>query len=303
MTERVDWERVAHAWRRLGEIPASDFDRLRDGLADEARALVDADWVAIMIVTLDEDPAGPLGGWRARVCESPHVEHARYLEMVRVMRSGAYLQDPAVGRLLVGLGGHRVIGRPPEAPSTAMRASLDGWGVSDQIIGIVALGPTVELYIAASRVGRGRAFSASEHAFLRAFLDGAVTQARHLVRSYGLLGPVSLTPRQRQAVAHLLRGMSEKEMAAELGISAATAHEYVVEVDHASFDAQGAAKPEEFRALAVLATGNDRELMGRQKAVIDEIGGAGPDARRPLKHVTTREAAPDEALGRVVPKR
>lgn len=225
----LDWETIAHSWCRLGEVPPADFDALRDALANESRALTGADWTAVMIASVDDEPSTALGGWRAKVLESPHIQDAQYLEMVRAMRQGLYLQDPMTLRIFVGLGKHRVIRRVPGPAAGEMRAKLDGWGVRDQMIGIVALGPAVELYLFTTRLGGRFPFGEGEEAALAAWLPGACTTARHFVRSHGLLGPVALSPRQRQVVAHLLRGRSEKELAGDLGITAATAHEHLMD--------------------------------------------------------------------------
>lgn len=226
------WHDIAQAWRRLAAIPPRDFDGLRDGLADEARALFAADWVALMVGVLEEDPNGPLDGWRAKLVENPHVDARTFTEMAAAMRAGLYVHDPTVRRVVAGAGRSRVVTRDPgplpEGPRP-MRDKLDAWGIRDQILGVVTLTPEVELYFAVTRLGDAPEFTADDVRLLQAFLDGTETPARHLARSYGLLGPVPLTPRQRQAVSLLLRGLSEKEMAAEIGVSTSTAHEYVVE--------------------------------------------------------------------------
>jgi len=226
------WHDIAHAWRRLGAISPRDFDHLRDGLADEARALVNADWVAIMIGALDEAPTTPLGGWRVKLLENPHVDGPTFKEMAEAMRQGLYIHDPTVRRVVAEAGRTRVVARTkgplPDGPKP-MREKLDTWGIRDQILGIVSLNPETELYLAVTRLGDACEFNEEDERVLRSFLDGIESTARHLTRSHGLLGPVPLTPRQRQAVSLLLRGMSEKEMAGALGVTQSTAHEYVVE--------------------------------------------------------------------------
>jgi DNA-binding CsgD family transcriptional regulator len=224
------WQAIAQSWRRLGAIPPRDFDALRNGLADEVRELMRSDWAAVLIATLDEDPAGPLRGWRAKLVETGHVDAPTYAQMAAAMRAGLYIHDPNVQRLVADAGKTRVLPRVAPKPGPApMREKLDAWGVSDQLCGILPMSPTVEVFLFATRLGAAPAFTEEEQRAFRAFLDGAEVVARHLARSHGMLGPVQLAPRQRQAVALLLHGMSEKEMAAELGVTQATAHEYVVE--------------------------------------------------------------------------
>lgn len=226
------WEAIAHAWRRLGAIPPNDFDQLRDGLADETRALLGADWVALLIGTLDEDPAGPLRGWRAKLVETPHVDTLTFRQMEEAMRRGLYLQDPHTARVVVEAGRTRVVGRlRGEAPPgpTPMRNQLDAWGIKDQLTGIINLTREVEVYVFVTRLGEAPAFSEADQSLLLSFIDGVSVPARHFARSYGMLGPVALTPRQRAVVSLLLRGMSEKDAAAAMGVSASTAHDYIVE--------------------------------------------------------------------------
>lgn len=222
------WEPIAHSWRRLGEVTPADFDGLRDTIASEANAVTRSDWTAVMIVSLDDDPSTALGGWRGKVLESPHVHDAQYAEMVRLMRAGWYLHDPNTPRIFVGLGKHRVVRREGTKADTPTRAKLVDWGIRDQMVGVVAVGPTVEVYLLTTRTTNEVLFDDEDAAQLDAWLPGVETAARHFVRSHGLLGASAFSPRQRQVVAHLLRGRSEKELADDLGTSQATAHEHVV---------------------------------------------------------------------------
>lgn len=226
------WRQIAHAWRRLAEIPPAAFDRLRDGLADEAVRLVDADWAALMVATIDVEPDGdPLFGWRLQLVDSPHVAAHLRAEMIEAMRRGLYVNDRRSRLHASNAGRTRVSLRTdgePDATDDQMRQRLDAWGVADQLVAALPLADDVELYFAVSRLVGRPAFTTADRDRLRDALDGFRASAVHFVRSYGLFGPVALAPRERQAVALLLRGLSEKELADRLGIRPATAHEYVV---------------------------------------------------------------------------
>jgi len=101
--------------------------------------------------------------------------------------------------------------------------------ISDRIVGGFVLTPSLELYVGLDRRGRGRPFGADARETMRACLQGLRWLHRRVAWSYGLLGAEqALSPRERRVLRGLLRGWSEKQLAHELQISAASAHQYVV---------------------------------------------------------------------------
>lgn len=95
--------------------------------------------------------------------------------------------------------------------------------------------------------GRGARFSERERLFVQLVHE----ELSHDWNRLESASAVSLTPRQRQVLAQLLAGASEKEVAYELGVSPHTAHEHVKAIHRA----YGARSRGELLAFAAKAKG------------------------------------------------
>jgi len=100
--------------------------------------------------------------------------------------------------------------------------------IDDQLTSVYRISDTGDISVLALHRAQGeREFSPREHRLL-SFFHGELGRliGRALVSSLEP-GPDNLPPRLRQTLACLLEGDTEKQVAARLGVSHATAHQYV----------------------------------------------------------------------------
>lgn len=97
----------------------------------------------------------------------------------------------------------------------------------------------IDRYRSRADGARGRPFAARDAAIAAGALRGVRSLHRQLMMSHGLLaGDKLLSPVERQILFGLLRGNTEREIAAELGQKPATVHKYVGDL-HARFGVNG----------------------------------------------------------------
>jgi DNA-binding CsgD family transcriptional regulator len=158
--------------------------------------------------------------------------HALYMAYMRDLRPGG---DP-IFQALQRVPGQLVVCTRRQVVSDTVWYRSAAWDdyrrpieIDNQLTSVYQLpGGGAVSVIALLRAPREREFSPREHQLLR-FFHGEL--GRLIGRS--LVGPTepsddALSPRLRQTLACLLEGDSEKQVAARLGVSHATAHQYVM---------------------------------------------------------------------------
>ncbi|HTX75527.1 MAG TPA: LuxR C-terminal-related transcriptional regulator [Terracidiphilus sp.] len=238
-----DQDNVIRLWHELMEFPASSpqdaLDYCLRALAQEVGA-VNATWVG---AAREKDwerrnPLDPLLGWRPRICLTLHPTDAwqRAHEVAMDAVRNNYM-DPQTVALASQFGQNRcflrdeVVSDRDWKRDRINREVLAPLGIGQRLIGAAATAPGAESYLIFDRESRGRGFSARERDLLAFFLRGSALLHRELLQMHGLLNALRpLSPRERDVLRLLLTGISEREIAATLGLTPATTHQYVVAV-------------------------------------------------------------------------
>jgi DNA-binding NarL/FixJ family response regulator len=120
---------------------------------------------------------------------------------------------------------------PEELESTPSQEAIGRLGVSDRIISAMPVSDWAEVYFGYDRMDHSKDFSEDERHLAEDTLRGLSWLGRNIALCYGLLfGNGALAPREREALTHLLNGLSEKQVAAVMDITKASAHQYVVSI-------------------------------------------------------------------------
>ncbi len=104
-------------------------------------------------------------------------------------------------------------------------------GHSDRVMGILPINARVELHIGLHRGPELPDFVEAERDALGRVLPGLFAIGYRWALAHGLIGDArSLSPRERQTLRGLLSEMSEKQIAAKLGVRPKSLHQYVVAI-------------------------------------------------------------------------
>ena len=164
-------------------------------------------------------------GWRDEAAETAWREYA---DTVPLQRTPEYTRIVNAAGQAVVLSRDDVWERSAWYRSRTFNERHRPSGIDDYILSIVAV-PSIDLFhsLWVHRAVGDRAFTARQRqtlSLLHAELGADIGRALSSPTEPNLH---SLTPRQRDALDALLEGDSEKQVAARLGISISTAHEYV----------------------------------------------------------------------------
>ena len=137
---------------------------------------------------------------------------------------------------------------------------IERHGYSDRIIGVYALGPSTEVHIHFDRRVDQRPFDEAARVLFEVALAGLGRLCRWLALSYGVNSEGNpLSARDRELLNVLLQGSSEKQIAAQMGLTPGSLHQRVVRL-YRRFGVSGRA---EFMALW-LAPNVERRSIGAQ---------------------------------------
>ena len=101
-------------------------------------------------------------------------------------------------------------------------------GVVDRLVGVVPIGRRAQMVVAFDRLRGQKQFTDKDGATLVCALALIARVARDATLCRGVDTPLS--PRERETLRHLLGGASEKQMAADMGLTPASLHQMVVKV-------------------------------------------------------------------------
>jgi DNA-binding CsgD family transcriptional regulator len=267
-------------WERLAEFPAGATDAQLRCMQDWLACAIRADnviWIGAVRVLRGARARGdPFLGWRLRGRATLKPEPEAYRE-----QHAAYYANDHYGRLtrgyyershsdrvrlvhagmtgtasLAGAGAFRVhCLRDPEFLDYAAFRHTEHYRLYYRIPGIVdrmTIGYPVDAdsesfflidrYRARADGGRGRPFSARDAAIAGGAVRGVRALHRQTLMSHGLLGGDKLlSPVERQILFGLVRGDTERAIAAALGQKPATLHKYVRDL-HARFGVRSRAE-------------------------------------------------------------
>ena len=106
-------------------------------------------------------------------------------------------------------------------------------GLSDRMVGVHHLRAGVEAFVICDREAPRHPFEPRERDLLKNLLERTQPFFYRLCVSYGLLndeGMEALTRREREALLLMLGPKTEKEMAAHMGLTPRSMHQYVIRV-------------------------------------------------------------------------
>ena len=239
----AQWRAIASLSSELAEHPIHDVDtsyaRLLDWLCDSMGArsavVVLAKHEAMSLADQRRDS---LSGWRPRRViyhrESPENIRLRQAWHAEAVRREPDLHTEGLARTA---GRHRATLRRDlvgDAEWARCRFSNELWplvGIGDRLMGASAADARAEVFCGMERAKGDRPFGEREKAVMAAVVEQTAWLHRRFAWSHGLIrASALLTPRERAIVANLLSCGSEKQVAAALGLTERTTHQYVVGV-------------------------------------------------------------------------
>ena len=233
-------EHVSALWDELADYPAAQTDAALVHLMKTLCGWLKADnatWVGgVRIASGVVARRDPQHGWRGRavrhLAAPPALAHAS--------RKAARGQDTDPGmttRALTARAGafrhHRLrdgfVDFEAFRRTAHYRAYYEGMGIADRIWVACPVSRDAESYFLFDLYRTRRRFSAADAAAAGEALRGLKWFHRNVMVSYGLLAArTALSLVQRKLLAALLTERSEKEIAASLGLTPGTTHQYVV---------------------------------------------------------------------------
>ncbi len=229
-------EQIHALWDRLADFDATQIDAALNHLLESLCVLVgakNAEWFGAVRLP-DSLPQDPVHGWRPPVVHFLHADkklQASVKEQARLLELG--VANEVLVRLVATSGRFRASRLSDLAPpgwfdSAFYREHYLDCGREDAIYVAFPINSDTESYVGLFRaVGQPR-FTARDRDVAAYALRGIKWLHRQLLLSHGLfIAGTGLTPVERSVLKHLLTGLTEKQIAAELGHSHHTTHEYV----------------------------------------------------------------------------
>jgi DNA-binding CsgD family transcriptional regulator len=234
-----DLRAVERLWRELAEFPLGAADQKLQHCFRELARLTGAANVYWVAGGLEKPvPRGDwMRGWRVRAFfHLHHDDHQDRLLAAAARHVGAGLRDPHTEAIIATAGVTRAFLRHEIVDDRVWRRAwmfnevLLPLGITDRLIGAHAVDARHESYIGLDRA-QGRPFGERERDLLRLFLAGAPRFHGDIMRAHGLIDCVTpLTLREQQVLPLLLTDLTEKQIAAELGVGWRTAHQHAVSI-------------------------------------------------------------------------
>jgi len=140
--------------------------------------------------------------------------------------------DPYTKKKLQDAGKTRVYrGEPAASPGDFDGLWSDRDYIGDRMTGVATLDDNAESYLLVDRL-KGHGFSLAEEAQLLAALVDFPRLHHWLFLERGLIPPAArpFSPREREVISLLLQSLSEKEIAASMGLSISTVHGYILDI-------------------------------------------------------------------------
>lgn len=229
-------EQVYSIWDGLADFDAAQVDRAVEYLMASLCDLVgaqNADWIGAVRLT-DAAAEDPAGGWRPKAVRFLHpTEKLIAAVKQQTRRVDQRLINDAAAKIVAMSGRFRAcrlcdVVPPDWFESDFYRDYFRGCDREDAIYVAFPVNEDAESYVGVFRaVGRQR-FTAAERDLVGYAVRGIKWFHRQMLLSHGLLvANAPLTPVERLVLRGLLAGLPEKQIAADLGRSYHTTHEYV----------------------------------------------------------------------------
>ncbi|HET8849567.1 MAG TPA: helix-turn-helix transcriptional regulator [Marinobacter sp.] len=236
MIEKETLNQIHRLWDELPNFPASASEASLRHLLDSVGTLVNADhgyWLASL--RMDHCSADDvMQGWRPGPIyyyQALDVDKKLHKIAVREIESGE--PNESVVNHIRNAGTFRAtLLRDHVSPaffeSSHYRSLYQARSISDTLFVVAPVNPDSEVYFGFHKIGDNARFTEQDLAVASYALRSLTWYYRQLLLSFGVLvAGEALTPTERRVLHLLLTGMSEKEIAADLGQSPATTHKYV----------------------------------------------------------------------------
>ncbi|KAF0223681.1 MAG: LuxR family transcriptional [Rhodospirillaceae bacterium] len=238
---RVQNDAVIQLWDKLADFDAVKTDDaclyLMTRLADMLAAK-NVGWIGA--VRTADDPCDPLRGWRIAQIKYLVDDPLNAVGIEELRRRWAKREvDPLSLRTLEGAGNQfRTLSIRQTMPSDWFEQSyyktlFESRDVYDCIFALFPLSKDAECVFSVQASSRRGAFTAEDTALVAQIVRGMKWFHRRLMLEHHLLvASTPLSPAERRTLTELLTDASEKEIAARLGLSANTVHQYAKSIYH-----------------------------------------------------------------------
>jgi len=230
--------RIHQLWDELADFGVADVDAALDHLLRAVCTLVQADnayWLGAVRVLHDD--TDPMLGWRPRVTSYLHAtpqDKAFYSRAMKDLQKG-HLDESALThvRRAGAFRAHFIRELVTSAwfGSSWHEIGYEARGYVDALMVVFPLQDSAEAYYGFFRKDPPGLFD-EEHRRIAAYaIRGLKWFHLRLMLSHGL--PVAsdpLTPSERRVVGLLLTDLTEKQIAARLGLTPATTHKYITDI-------------------------------------------------------------------------
>ena len=242
MIKRNELADIQNLWDELADFNAAQSAEALTHLMGRLAAMISADnaiWVGgVRMATATSARRDAQHGWRGRAVRwlhsAPEIDRQSHQAMQKqdtdpgmttcalTARAGTF----RVHRLRDGFVNFAKFKR-----TAHYRACYENLNVSDRLWVVVPVNADAESYFVFDCNDKARRFSARDAALASFALRAIKGFHRQVFLSHGLLvGHTPLSPAQGRVGRLLLTGLSEKQIAGELGLSFSTAHKHVMEV-------------------------------------------------------------------------
>jgi DNA-binding CsgD family transcriptional regulator len=232
-------ERIHTLWDDMAGFEAAQQDLALKHLLRELCALVNAQnasWVCAVRMP-QMDPRDPVQGWRPRLSDHLHpfaLLRAGAQQQTRMLEEGTVDLTTVRNVALAGrFRANRLIDLVPEDwfASDYYQAFYAALGHTDAIWAGCPVNDDAEVYFGLYRAEGQPRFSEAERDTAATALRGLKWFHRNQLLGHGLLvAATPLTAGERNVLQGLLGGQAEKQIAADLGQSYHTTHEYVTSI-------------------------------------------------------------------------
>lgn len=238
----VDLVAIHALWDELADIEAAHVEQARERLLSGLCRLAGAQnacWIGAVRMG-DADARDPVLGWRPRLLHYLHALPSPMAASVRArirgQQTGNGGTDLSTMRNVCFAGEYRAFLLselvPPEwFEGDYYKTVYRGNGIADTIWAGVPINEDAEIYFGVYRYNHAPAFTTAERDTVAYVLRGLRWFHRQQMLGHGLgIGTAPLTPTERLVLSGLLRGLREKEVAADLEQSPGTTHVHVTRI-------------------------------------------------------------------------
>jgi DNA-binding CsgD family transcriptional regulator len=235
--DRADLQEVSRLWDELSEFPASRSGDARTHCLTSLARMTGASGAFWVGASRGDDwsETDRMRGWRPRAVRQLDERPDRLrLQAELLAQIKSNVVDPQTDAMIARAGEtraflrHEIVADDVWYGCDLFNKILRPLGIEDRLLGARAVDDVSESYIGLDRGPSDAPFTERERNMLLMFLLGAAQFHREQLLAHGI-GP-ALSPRERQVMAHLLTDATEGQIAQALGLTARSAHQYVVSI-------------------------------------------------------------------------